>query len=74
MTNANSTIELKNLSQSDWLAFGLNDVAYLRPLVLEGKPVFAIHAADGSQLALAATRDIGLDALAQHDLEHVPLH
>ena len=74
MMNMNSTFSLKNFSQSDLLAFGLNDLAYLKPTVVDGQSVFAIHAADGSQLALVATREIGLAALHQHDLEPVTLH
>ena len=65
---------LKKLSQTDFLTFGLNDIAYLRPTVSDGKPVYAIHAADGSQLALAVSRDVGIAAMEQHDLEPVPLH
>ena len=65
---------LKKLSQTDWLTFGLDDIAYLRPTISDGKPVFAIHAADGSQLALAVSRDVGLAAMEQHDLEPVSLH
>lgn len=72
--NANSTISLKNLTQSDLLAFGLNDIAYLKPAVIDGQSVFVIHAADGSQLALVQTREVGLAALHQHDLEPVSLH
>ena len=72
--DANSTISLKHLTQSDLLAFGLNDLAYLKPTVVDGQSVFAIYAADGSQIALAQTREVGLAALLQHDLEPVSLH
>jgi hypothetical protein len=71
--NTNMTVSLRRLSQSDWLDFGLNDLAYLRPTVVDGQPVFAIHAADGSQLALATSRDVGVAAMRQHDLEPVSL-
>lgn len=72
--NTNSTLSLKNLTKADWLAFGLNDLAYLRPAIVDGQPVYAIHAADGSQLALVASREIGLAAMQQHDLEPMALH
>jgi hypothetical protein len=68
------TVSLKNLSLSDWEAFGLNDIAYLRPTIVDGQPVFAICAADGTQLALAVSREIGLAAMEQHELEPVWLH
>ncbi len=72
--NTEQTGTLKNLSKSDWLTFGLNNVAYLRPALVNGQPIYAIHAADGSQLALVATRDVGLAAMHQHDLEPASLH
>ena len=65
---------LKSLSPNDLLTFGLNEMAYLKPTVVNGQSVFAIHAADGSQLALVATRDIGIAAMNEHDLEPVALH
>lgn len=72
--DTNTIASLKDISQTDWANFGLNHIAYLRPVVVDGQAVFAIHAADGSQLALVATRDVGLTALEQHDLEPVALH
>ncbi len=62
---------LKNLTQQDLLTFGLNAVAYLRPAMVNGQSIYAIHAADGSQLALVANRDIGLAAMHEHELEPV---
>jgi len=72
--DVNASTSLKNLSLSDLLAFGLNDVAYLKPATINGQDVFAIHAADGSQLALVASREIGVAAMVEHDLEPVALH
>jgi len=65
---------LKYLSSNDLLTFGLNAVAYLKPATVDGQEVFAIHAADGSQLALVATREIGIVAMQEHDLEPVSLN
>ncbi len=72
--NVNSNLSLKNLSSNDLLVFGLNDLAYLKATVVDGQPVFAIHAADGSTLALVATKEVGLEVLQKHDLEAVSLH
>ncbi|MDB5392609.1 MAG: hypothetical protein JWM91_115 [Rhodospirillales bacterium] len=72
--NTQSTNMLKNLSASDLLVFGLNDIAYLKPAEVNGQSVFAIHAADGSQLAFVANREVGFAAMHQHELEPVSLH
>ncbi len=72
--NIESNPSLKHLSPHDLLTFGLNTIAYLRPALVDGQSVFAIHAADGSQLAFVATREVGLAAMHQHDLEPVWLN
>jgi len=72
--NTQSTTTLKNLSASDLLVFGLNDIAYLKPTEVNGQAVYAIHAADGSQLAFVANREVGFAAMHQHELEPVSLH
>ncbi len=72
--NTQSTTTLKNLSASDLLVFGLNDIAYLKPAEVNGQAVYAIHAADGSQLAFVANREVGFAAMHQHELEPVSLH
>lgn len=72
--NTHTSNPLKTLSMTDFLAFGLNSLAYLKPAVVNGQSCFAIHAADGSQLALVASRDIGFAAMLEHELEPVSLH
>ena len=72
--NTQFTASLKNLSANELLIFGLNDVAYLKPANVNGQEVFAIHAADGSQLAFVADREVGFAAMQQHELEPVSLH
>jgi hypothetical protein len=74
MMNTQLTTSLKNLSASDLLVFGLNDIAYLKPAEVNGQSVYAIHAADGSQLAFVANREVGFAAMHQHELEPVSLH
>jgi len=72
--HTNTNVSLKDLSPNDLLVLGLNDIAYLKPAVVDGKKVFAIHAADGSQLAFVESKEVGLAAMQQHDLEPVSLH
>jgi hypothetical protein len=72
--NTQSATALKNLSANDLLVFGLNDIAYLKPAEVNGQSVYAIHAADGSQLAFVANREVGFAAMQQHELEPVSLH
>ena len=43
----NTTERLEQFSNQDFLALGVNDVAYIKPVVMGGQAVFAVHAADG---------------------------
>ena len=63
------------MSESDLAGLGLQGVAYVRPVVTpEGASAFAIHAADGTQLAIAATQLQAEAAIRAHDLEPVSVH
>jgi hypothetical protein len=71
----NATQEfLRQLSPKDFAVFGVDHVAYVKPVEVEGAPSFAIHAADGTQLAVLPARDIAFATIRQHDLEPVSVH
>ena len=44
---------LRGLSPQDFAALGNDEVAYLRPVVLNGARAFSIHAADGTPIGAA---------------------
>jgi hypothetical protein len=66
-----------DLSEQDFLAFGLNDVAYVRLLDTEApedNDAVGIFAADGTQMATVANRDVAFAAIRQHDMEPLSVH
>ncbi|WP_029011675.1 DUF1150 family protein [Niveispirillum irakense] len=65
---------LRQLSPKDFASFGVNDLAYVKPVTLEGKPGFAIHAADGTALTVVARQDVAMATVRQHDMEPLSLH
>jgi hypothetical protein len=65
---------LKLLSGNDWQEFGVNDIAYLKPIMLQGAERYAIHAANGTPLAVMDNRDVAYAAIRQNELEPVSLH
>jgi len=71
MTN---TELLKPVDSGDLAQLGLNFVAYVRPVTVEDEEVFAICAADGTQMGLAPSRDIAFAAIRQHELEPLSVH
>ncbi|CAK0766755.1 DUF1150 family protein [uncultured Gammaproteobacteria bacterium] len=71
----NTTLQLTPpLSSQDLATFGLNVVAYVKPVVVDGAPMFAIHAADGTPLTVVAGRDNAFLTVLQHELHPVSVH
>ena len=62
------------MSRQDFAALGMQDVAYLRKVTRDGRDLVAIHAADGTELAVADSPDLAAVLLRQHDLDLLSLH
>lgn len=54
--------------------FGTPNAAYVRLAEQDGKQVYAIHAADGTQLAAAPSRALAFTLIRQNDLEPHDAH
>lgn len=67
-------LDIRNLTQDQLMALGMADVAYVKRVVVDGEIVFAIHAADGSPMALAADRDLAMAAIVQHEMSPALVH
>lgn len=65
---------LRRISVQDLESFGMQQMAYIRPVILNGVQAFAIHAADGTPLAFHQDRDLAVVLTRQHDLEPVTVH
>lgn len=63
------------MSNQDFLAFGLEDIAYVKPLEEENDDgAFGIFAADGTRMAVMASEDVAIATIRQHDLQPQRLH
>jgi hypothetical protein len=65
---------LKHITPKEFAMLGMQDVAYIKRIVVNDEPGFAICAADGTQVALLPDRDVALATVRQHDLEPVSVH
>lgn len=65
---------LRHISPADFATIGVNEVAYVRKIQGEQGQLFGIFAADGTQLAIAATSDLAFAAIRQNDMEPLSLH
>jgi hypothetical protein len=67
-------VGISALTPADFGRLGLGHIAYVRPILVNGAAAFAIHAADGTQMAVAGGRDVAIAAIRQHDMEPLALH
>lgn len=72
--NANVSVILKNLSSHDFLALGIRDVAYVKPVMIDNRQAYAIHAADGTPLTVMNDMSAALGLILNNELEPVTLH
>ncbi len=69
------SIELsKQMSERELGMLGMADIAYVKPVVVDGAEIFAVHAADGTQVALVAERNLAFAVVRQNGLEPVSVH
>jgi len=53
---------------------GIGQLAYLRPVLVDGDTCFEIHAADGTALAVVGDVDQALHAIVAHEMIPVSVH
>jgi hypothetical protein len=62
---------LRQLAPADWARFGAEQIAYIRPVVVDGAQIVAIYSADGTQIGAAPDTSLATAAILQHEM--VPL-
>lgn len=65
---------IEGFSPEQFAALGVDRVAYVRPAMVEGQKVYAIHSADGNAIGMMAGRELAFAAVKQHDMEPVSVH
>lgn len=70
----NQIERIRQITPSELAMLGLQDVAYVRPVSIKGIDGFAIHAADGSELAVLPSREQASATILQNNMAPVSLH
>jgi len=70
----NISMNIRHLSANDLAALGVQDVAFVKQITVNDEIAFAVHAADGTQMALMTDRDVAFAAIRQHGMEPVSVH
>jgi len=66
--------EIRGMSAHELAMLGVQAVAYVKPVWIEGIERFTIHAADGTPMAMLDDRRAAFAVIRQNDLEPVSVH
>ena len=66
--------DIRHLSAEQLAALGVSQIAYVKPIIVNGQAGFAIHAADGTPMAVAGDRDVAVAAILQHEMQPLSVH
>ena len=65
---------IRPLSARELGLLGVNDVAYVKPIIEDGNKAFAVYAADGTRIAVLGNRDLAFLVVRQNDMEPMSVH
>ena len=68
------TFDVRHLSEQQLAALGVSHIAYVKAVVVNGVQGFAIHAADGTPMAVAGNWDVAVAAVVQHEMLPLSVH
>jgi hypothetical protein len=66
--------DIRHLSETQLAQLGVARLAYVKAVTVNGTQGFAIHAADGTPMALADDRDTAIAAIMQHEMVPALVH
>jgi hypothetical protein len=66
--------QMRQMTANDLAMLGVQHIAYVRPVMVDGTAGFAIHAADGTQMAVIGDREVAFAVVRQNELEPVSVH
>jgi len=64
----------RGMSPQDFALWGVEDVAYIKRVVINQEVGWSIHCADGSNIGLAFDRELAFAAVRQQELQPVSVH
>lgn len=69
-----NTSEYTEISEQNFLSLGVNDLAYVKAVEVDGHRRVSIHAADGTQMAVMPSRDAAVATIIRNEMEPVSVH
>jgi len=68
------SFDVRHMTTAQLGALGVSHIAYVKPVTVNGTAGFAIHAADGTPMALAEDRATAMAAIIQHEMLALSVH
>jgi hypothetical protein len=65
---------IRHLSAAELAVLGMQHLAYVKQVSVEGTEGYGIFAADGTQMALVGDRDLAFAVVRQNELQPVSVH
>ena len=62
------------LPPDEFAALGIADLAYVKPKQAGGRELYAIHTADGGEVAVVEGRELAFATIARNELEPLSVH
>jgi hypothetical protein len=67
-------MDIRHITAAQLAQLGMQQVAYVKQVVVNGNQGFAIHAADGTPMAVAGNREVAIAAIMQHEMVPAQVH
>jgi hypothetical protein len=74
MKDTTMTFDIHQISPDQLAKLGVSQVAYVKEVTVDGNQAFAIHAADGTPMAVTTDRDVAVAAILQHEMLPTLVH
>jgi hypothetical protein len=67
-------VDIRHISTEQLAQLGMQQIAYVKPVVVNGTAAYAIHAADGTPMAIAGGLEVAVAAIMQHEMVPAQVH
>ncbi|GAB0116996.1 DUF1150 family protein [Acidisoma sp. 7E03] len=67
-------LDIRHITTAQLAQLGVSQLAYIKPVTVGGEDVFAIHAADGTPMAVAPNRELAWGAILEHEMVPALVH
>lgn len=63
-----TVFDIHHITAAELATLGMEEIAFVKPVMTDKGPAFAIHAADGTPMAIASDSLLAQAAIIQHDM------